>query len=79
MERPADPDPAPAGWPDLPDEIIEQVYENLSADDYVRLGQVGCIPVSVQLDLLTRLRVSRSTNAVKRCSSLQRSDTSLCS
>lgn len=67
MERPADPEPAPAGWADLPDEIIEQVYENLSAGDYVRLGQVGCIPGSVQprlADETARFKVDKRCQTV---------------
>lgn len=31
----------PVGWADLPDEIVEHVFETLSVGDYIRLGLVS--------------------------------------
>lgn len=42
MESPSETEPV--GWADLPDEIVEHVYENLSAGDYIRLGLVSYTP-----------------------------------
>jgi hypothetical protein len=39
METP----PEPVGWADLPDEIVENVFETLDKGDYIRLGLV-CTP-----------------------------------
>jgi hypothetical protein len=36
METPAE----PVGWADLPDEIVENVFETLAVGDYINLGLV---------------------------------------
>jgi hypothetical protein len=59
MESPSETEPV--GWADLPDEIVEHVYENLSAGDYIRLGLVSYTPPFLDAQLMTTRVSGRQT------------------